>query len=77
MVVVVVVLDIVAITVVSNVIPFDLIVGNKELAGGALWLLWWLYTLFLLVLCPPFELNIHCLLINGKISCVSLSSHPG
>ena len=60
-VIVVVVVDVVAIAVVSAVIPLDFIVGNKELAGGALWLLW-LYTILLLVLCPPFELNIYCLL---------------
>ena len=33
-----------SLSVVSAVIPLDLIVGNKELAGGAFWLLW-LYTL--------------------------------
>ena len=69
-----VVVDVVAIAVFSAVIPLDLIVGNKELAGGALWLLW-LYTILLLVLCPPFELNMHCLLRNGKRSCVSLNSY--
>ena len=73
-VVIVVVVDVVAIAVVSAVIPLDLTVGNKELAGGALWLLW-LYTLLLIVLCPPFELNMHCLLRNGKRSCVSLNSY--
>jgi hypothetical protein len=57
-VVVIVVVDVVAVA--SAVTPLDLIVGNKELAGGALWLLW-LYTLLLRVLCPPFELNMHCL----------------
>ena len=41
MVVVIVVVVIVAdaIAVVSAVIPLDLLVGNKELAGGASWLL--------------------------------------
>jgi len=63
-----------SLSVVSAVIPLDLIVGNKELAGGAFWLLW-LYTLLLIVLCPPFELNMHCLLRNGKRSCGSLNSY--
>ena len=45
---------------VSAIIPLDLFVGNKELAGDALWLLW-LYTLLLLVLCLPFELAEHTL----------------
>jgi len=63
-----------SLSVVSAVIPLDLIVGNKELAGGAFWLLW-LYTLLLIVLCPPFELNMHCLLRNTKRSCVSLNSY--
>jgi hypothetical protein len=56
----VVVVDVVAIAVVSAIIPLDLFVGNKELAGDALWLLW-LYTLLLLVLCLPFELAEHTL----------------
>ena len=73
-IVVVVVIVVVAIAVVSAVLHLDLIVGNKELAGGASWLLC-LYTLLLLVLCPPFELNMHCLLRNGKRSCVSLNSN--
>ena len=65
MVIVIVVVVVVTIAVVSAVILLDLIGGNKDLAGGALWLLW-LYTLLLLVLCPLFELNMHCLLRNGK-----------